>query len=278
MVGHPAPIVEESVRLHLQAKGGAEPLRFEHQGNVVDVRDVMGRNDGLLRHVTEGGQFRARLWVERRGGPAHEDVGGDAQPHEFLDGVLGGLGFLFTHRPHHRNEGDVHEGHVVPADAELELPEGLDVRGGFDVADGAAQLDDAHLRLETGVVAALVRDGLDPIHDGVRDVWDDLNGFAEVIAAPFGFDDFRVHLSRGQVVVTSEVQIEEALVISKVEIDFPAVVEHEDLAVLERTHRSCVRVEIGVDFDGGDPKAAGFHQHANAARRDAFTESAEDAT
>ena len=192
--------------------------------------------------------------------------------------MLGGLGFLFTHRPHHWNKGDVHEGHVVSADAELELPEGLDVRGRFDVADGAAQFDDAHFRLEAGVVAGLMRDGLDPIHDRVRDVRDDLNGFAEVIAATFGFDDLRVYLSGGQVVVTSEVQIEEALVISKVEIDFPAVVEHEDFAVFERTHRSCVRVQIGVDFDGGDPKAAGFHQHANAARRDAFAESAEDAT
>ena len=264
--------------MHLQAKGGAEPLRFEHQGNVVDVRDVMGRNDGLLRHVTEGGQFRACLWVERRGGSAHEDVRSDAQPHELLDRVLGGLGLLFTHRPHHWNEGDVHEGHVVSADAELELAEGLDVRGGFDVADRAAQLDDAHLRLEAGVVAALMRDGLDPIHDGVRDVRDDLNGFAEVIAAPFRFDDFRVHLSSGQVVVPPEVQVEEALVVPKVEIDFTAVVEDKDLTVFKRTHRSCVRVQVRVDFDGGDPKAASFHQHANAARRDAFAESAEHAT
>ena len=140
MVGHPAPVVEQSVRLHLQAKGGAEPLCFEHQRHVVDVRHVMGRNDGLLWHVAEGGQFRPRLWVERRGGSTHEDVGGDAQPHEFLDRVLGGLRLLFTHRSHHWNEGDVHEGHVVSTDAELELAQSLNVRCGFDVADGACSM------------------------------------------------------------------------------------------------------------------------------------------
>ena len=253
MVGHPAPVVQEAVGLYLQAKGGAEPLCFEHQGNVVDVRDVMGRNDGLLGHVAEGGQFRPCFGVQRRGRSAHENVGRDAEPPEFLHRVLGGLGLLFTHRSHHWNEGDVHEGHVVSADAELELPQGLDVRGRFNVADRAAQFDDAHLRLKTGVVAALMRDGLDPIHDGVCDVRDDLNGFSEVIATSFGFDDLRVHFPRGQVVVPSEVQVEKAFVIPEIEVDFAAVVKDEHFPMLERTHRSCVRVQIGVDFDGGDP-------------------------
>ena len=53
--------------------------------------------------------------------------------------------------------------------------------------------------------------------------------------------------------------------VGKIEIDLTAVVEHKALAVLKRTHRSAVCVEIGIDFDGSDAKTGSLEQNGHAA-------------
>jgi hypothetical protein len=63
----------------------------------------------------------------------------------------------------------------------------------FDVADGAADLadDEIEFRIEIGG---------DEILDRVGDVRDDLDGGAEIVAAPLALDDALVDPARGHVV------------------------------------------------------------------------------
>src|SRR5438045_1016228 len=78
-----------------------------------------------------------------------------------------------------REEREVDIEDVLLADVLAELPDRLEVGEGFDVADGAADLDDHDLSL------LLAGDAMDSFLDLVRDVRDDLHGRAEVIAPPF---------------------------------------------------------------------------------------------
>lgn len=139
----------------------------------------------------------------RRRKRTHE-VGHEAEAAQVPDGRLGRLGLeLAVDRRHER---DVEERKVVLADAELELAHGLDERRRLDVADGAAKLqegedvsflpgaatgwrewthlDDADVGLLVRLVDRDARDALDPVLDGVRDVRDDLDRLAEVVAPP----------------------------------------------------------------------------------------------
>ena len=81
---------------------------------------------------------------------AEDDVGLDADGKQFLDAVLGGLGFVLTGglEVGHQRQMDVQA--VVAAQLGLELADGFQEGQAFDVAHGAADLDDGHVR---GVVA-----------------------------------------------------------------------------------------------------------------------------
>jgi hypothetical protein len=52
-----------------------------------------------------------------------------------------------------------------------------------------------------------------------------------------------------------EALVGEALVVAEVQVGLGAIVQHEDLAVLERVHRAGVDVDVRVDLLVGDPQA-----------------------
>ena len=185
-----------------------------------------------------------------------------------MHGGLGGLGLLLA--VHVGDEGDMDERKVFVANAELELAHGFYERRGLDVPDRPSELDvqrtgmrqghcragdrahlyDTDVRLLTGVVDGYFRYALDPVLDGSRDVGNDLDGLAEVVAPALQrprelatgaqrdsieetdllLDDLAVDLARGNVVVTREGNVEIAFVVAEVEVDLSAIVEDVDLA------------------------------------------------
>ena len=96
----------------------------------------------------------------------------------------------------------------------------------------------------------------DPRLDLVGDVRDDLDGVAEVLAAPLLGDHAGVDLAGGDVGRAVQLGVEEALVVADVEVGLGAVVGDEDLAVLERVHRAGVDVEVRVELLHRDAQAA----------------------
>ena len=146
---------------------------------------------------------------------------------------------------------------AVPADLVPDLADRLQERLGFDVPDGPAHLGDHHV----DVVAAHLQDaGLDL----VGDVRDDLHGVAEVGTAALVRDHRRVDLAGGDVRLTRQVGVEEALVVPDVQVGLGAVVGHEHLAVLEGVHGARVDVEVRIELLHHDPQTAQFQQAAEA--------------
>ncbi len=127
----------------------------------------------------------------------------------------------------------------------LELTDRFEERQAFDVADGAADLD----QHEIIFVVAREHEFL----DRVGDVRDDLDGRAEIIAAAFLGDDVLIDAPGGDVVGLGGRTPGEALVMAEIEIGLGAVIGHEHFAVLIRRHRSGIEVEIGVELCGDGP-------------------------
>ena len=165
-------------------------------------------------------------------------------------------------------EGDVDEEGVFAAEVLAHLADGFEEGEGFDVADGAADFDDG----DVGVGG----DFAHRVLDLVGDVGDDLDGFAEVVAATFLGDDLLVDAAGGEVVVAGETGVGEAFVVAEVEVGLGAVVGDEDFAVLEGRHGAGVDVEVGVELHEVDAEAAGFEEAADGGCGETFAERRHD--
>ena len=152
---------------------------------------------------------------------------------------------------------------VLPAEVVTNLPRRLEKGLRLDIADGAADFGDD----DVGPVAVGVRLGhrQDAALDLVGDVRDDLDGVAEVFAAALLGDDRRIDLSGRDIRRAGQIAVEEALVVTDVEVGLGAVLGDEDLAVLERVHGAGVDVEVGVEL---------LHRHLQPARGQQLSEAA----
>ena len=205
--------------------------------------------------------FISRLQVAV--GAAEQDVGLDADGEQLLDGVLRGLGLQLLRGGDPRDQREVDKDGVFAAQFLAHLADGFKKRQRFDVADGAADLDD-------GDVGAVGRDLAHGVLDFVGDVGNDLDGFAEVVAAPLLQDDLLVDAAGGEVVVARERRVGKALVVAEVEVGFRAVVGDKDLAVLEGRHGAGIDVEVGVELHQVDAQTAALKQAADGGRRQAL--------
>ena len=156
----------------------------------VDGGHGFGADDGLLFHVAEGGDLLLDLAAQGAVGAAEQDVGLDADREQFFDRVLRGLGLQLLRGGDPGNQRDVNEDRVLAAQFLAHLADGFEERQRFDVADGAADFDDGH-------VGAVRRDLAHGVLDFVGDVRNDLDGFAQVVAAALLQDDLLVDAAGG---------------------------------------------------------------------------------
>ena len=159
---------------------------------------------------------------------------------------------------------DVH--HVPPADVFAHLADGLEERQRLDVSDRAAYLDDDHVR------AAVAGETLDPFLDLVRDVGDDLDGAAQIVAAALFADDGLVDAAGRDVGELREVLVDEPLVVPQIQVRLGAVVGDEDFTVLVGRHRPGVDVDVRIELQDGDGKATGLEEPADAGGGDSLSQ------
>ena len=139
---------------------------------------------------------------------------------------------------------------LVRAALGADLADRLEEGQRLDVADGAADFDQADVEAVGGLVDAAL--------DLVGDVRDHLHGAAEVVAAALLADHVLVDPAGGDRVLAGQARADEALVVAEVEVGFGAVVGDVDLAVLERAHRARIDVDVGIELHHRDPEAAGL--------------------
>jgi len=185
--------------------------------------------------------------------------------------LLGRLGLQLAGGLDEGDVGDVQENGVVVADAQGKFPNGLQKRQTFNVPGRAADLGDDDIGL------ALVGQQVDAMLNLIGDVGNDLDGFAQIIAAPLLVQDGLVHLPAGEVVHAGELDVGEALVMAEVQIGFRAVVQDIDLAMLIRIHGAGIHVEVGIEFLQRDLQAAVFEQRAERGRGQPLAEGTDHA-
>ena len=86
----------------------------------------------------------------------------------------------------------------------------------------------------------------------------DLYGGAEIFSPPFLVQNIPVDLSGSQIGVFVQVLIDEAFIMSQIQIGFRTILGHIYFAVLVRTHGAGVYVDIGIQLLRGNLQTSGF--------------------
>src|SRR5450830_27846 len=247
-----------------------ETLVMQHLRHFVDGVDVPYGNHGVFLDVREQRDFCALIFWNRTVSTAQQRIRQDADFAQLLYRVLGRLGFQLTGRSDVRHQGQVHEGGVFAASAQAQLTCCFQEWQRLDIADGAADFAQGH------IVAFCAT--TDVVLDFIGDVWNHLHGFAQIFAAAFLADHRFIDLAGGEVIHLFHAGGNEALVVAEVEVGFGPVVGNENFTVLHRAHRARIDVDIRVELEHGDFKAARFEDRGERGGGNPFSKGRHNAT
>ena len=258
-VEHGVPVRQIDVRgvdLQLPADDAGEILLFQHNGGFVQAGQGDVFNDAVLFHVAEHGDFLEDAVLQGLVAAQDDDVRLDPHALQLLDGVLGGLALVLIGAPEEGHQGHMDKQAVGRAHLQRDLPHRLQEGLGLDVANGAADFRDDHVRV------GLLAHPVDKFLDLVGDVGNDLDGGAQIFPLALLVQHVPVHLAGGQVGVFVQILVNKTLVVAQVQVGFRAVLGDVHLSVLVGAHGARVHVDIGIQLLGGHLQPPGLQQSA----------------
>ena len=239
---------------------------FQHQRGFVQHGQGDILNDAVRLDVAEHTDLLENGGFQRLIAAQNDDIRLDAHALQFLDRVLGGLGLMLVGATEERHQRHVNEQAVLLPYLQSNLTHRLQEGLGLDIADGAANLGDDHIRV------GLPADAVDELFDLIGHVGNNLNRGTQILAPAFLVQHVPVHLSGGQVGELVQVFVDEALVVTQVQIGLRAVLGDVDLAVLVGAHGAGVNVDVGVQLLGGDLQSPRLEKTAKRRRGDALAQ------
>ena len=113
-------------------------------------------------------------------------------------------------------------------------------RLGFDITNGAADLDQCHVST-TGTID-------DATFDFIGYMRNHLYGGAKIVTTTFATNHFFVDTTGGEVVARRHGGTHKAFVVPQVEVSFRTIFRDKYFTVLERTHGTRIHIDVGVQF------------------------------
>ena len=226
-----------------------ESLRVEHAGDVVNARRIDRVDNGVFIHVTHQGDLAAVCRRHRPVTAQNQRIGLNTDRSKCRHRVLSRFRFLLPRRVHERYKRNMHKENVLSTEFVTNLTSGLDERLALDVADGATDFSDNHVR---GWIFRRLE--AHPTFNLVSDVRNDLNRVAKVFAAAFTLNHAQINLAGCDVRCLTEVDVQEAFVMPDIEVCLGTIIGDEDLAVLKRIHCAGIDIEVRIKLLHDDSK------------------------
>ena len=230
-----------------------------------------GGYDRLHRNVGEEGNLLAHVIRDRVISAEDDHVGLNAAAAQLLHRVLRWLCLQLTSCGKLWEERDVNVERISATNVFLQLTNRFNEWKRFNVSHRSANFNNDNINI-------VATESQDALLDLVGDVRDHLHGATEIVTAALSCDHGGVDATGRDVRRLGEVHINEAFVVTKVEIRLCAVIGDVDLAVLIRRHGAWVDVEIRIELDDGDAQATRFQEEANRCGGDPLAEGGGDAT
>lgn len=239
-----------------------QTLLLEEEGNVVCRRNVVDGNDLLGFDLAEHGDLidrtllqwyitsasnlpQSALPLQIQNGRTHQ-IRHQTSPSDITNSLLCGLGLLLSLNDRNKRNMDLQE--IVLSCPSLQLSHSLDKRRTLDISDSSSQLNNAHIRRLIGIIDGDACYTLDPILNRIGQMRHDLDSLSQVVTATLALNDVLVDLAGSDVVLASQGDVEIALVVSQVEVDFSSVVEYKDLPMSEAVSRGLETARPQAEF------------------------------
>lgn len=206
-------------------------LLFEKEWDVVRRRYIVNGQDlvqfnlAIMRNLVDG--VTAQLFEA----PTGYEIRAETEASYVSDRCLGRLRFLFA--AHDRDERDVRLQEIVLAGSSSQRAHSLNEGSAFHIAHGAPKFNDAHVRFRICIVYGNARDSLNPLGNGVGDVRYNLDGASKICTLAFLLDDVQVDLASGDVVFSSQLDVEVTLIVAEIKIHLTTVIEDKAFTVSE---------------------------------------------
>ena len=269
-VDHLFPLPEirfAGVQSQLPADDAGKAALLQHERRLIQIRQGAVFDDAVLLDVAEQGDLPEDLLLQRFVAPQYDDVRGDAHALQFLDGVLCGLRLVLIAAVEEGHQCHVDVQGVLPSHFQAHLTGRLQIGLALDIAGGAADLRDDHVR------AGLLPHPVDELLDLVGDVGDDLDRLAEILAPPLLAQHVPVHLAGGEVGEPVEVLIDEPFVVSQIQVRLQTVLGDVDFPVLIGAHGAGIHVDIRIQLLCRHLQAPGLQQTSQGRGGDALAQS-----
>ena len=136
----------------------------------------------------------------------------------------------------------------------LELTDCFKERLAFDISDGSADFYNCNMHIigcEITVKTAL---------DLVGNMRDYLYGSSAIISTAFFLQNGPVNLTGCHIGILCQTFVDEALVVTEIQIGFRSIIRYEHFTVLNRVHGSRINVDIWIELLHGDFVATRFEQ------------------
>ena len=244
---------------------------MEHQRALVQAGHGQVLNDALRLDVTEGADLAADIAAHAAVSTQDDDIGVHAHALQLLDGMLGRFGLVLVGAGNIGHQHNMDVAAVVAALLQAHLTDGLQEGLALNIAGGATDLGNDHIGIGRGCHV------VDVILDLVGDVGDDLDGLTQISALALLVQHVPVHLAGGQVGVLVQIFVDEALIVTQIQVGLSAVIGHEHLTVLQGAHGTRVHVHIRVQLLAGDLQSAALEQAAQRSCRDALAQTGDNA-
>ena len=249
------------------ADHGIQTVPMQHQRCLIETVHGVVFDDAVLFHVAEQGDFIFDALFQRTVHPGHDQIRMNAQGLQFLDGMLGGLGFVFIGSAQPGYQGHMDEETVLMSLLKGDLADGFDEWLSFNISDRAADFCDQDVG--AGILGAHVYEMLDLICY----VGNHLHCLSQIFPFALPVQYIPVDSAAGQVRVAGQVFIRETLIMAQIQVRFRPVVCDKDFAVLKRAHGTGIHIHIGVQLLGGYAQAAHFEQPPQRSGCDPFAKS-----
>lgn len=150
-------------------------------------------------------------------------------PSHVPNGLLRWLRLLFS--LDHRDQGDMNLQKVPLPGTSLQLTHGFNEGSTLNITNRTTQFNNAYICALICIINRNSRNSLNPVLDCVCEMRHNLDSFPEIVATTLTFDYVLIYLSGGDVILASKCDVEIALVVAKVEVDFTAIVEDKNFTM-----------------------------------------------
>ena len=203
-------------------------------------------NDCIGFYVAEQGYLFLNFIIEWLLGAADDHIGVNTFLAQHAYAVLGGFGLQFFGGFQVGDEGKVYNHAVLFRHFPLQLAYGLNEGQTLDITHCSADLSD------DDVVLAFLTQELYPSLDLIGDMRYYLYGLAQVVAFSFFVYNGLVYTARGHIVGLRGGDVQEAFIMSQVQVGLCPVVRNETFAVFVGVERTGIHIDVRIEFLYGD--------------------------